>query len=389
MINKPPRIYISAGEASGDMHAAGLAEELRKLHPDIVMTGMGGDKMRTAGVEIIEDYRDYSVMGFGGVIANLYRFKKLLDRTVKHIRGNDISLVIIVDYSGFNLRLAKAIHPLGIKVIYFISPQVWAWRTGRVNDIRKYTEKMITIFPFEKEFYKQHGVDVEYVGHPLVERIPLLNEHQRAEKKISLLHSRGIDNNSPTLGLFPGSRKQEVEKILPTMLRTASLLAKDITGLKTIIALSSNVNIDEFENTSSFRTVNPVIIKRNSSDVLFASDAALVTSGTTTVEAALHGTPQVVMYKTSLMTYAIARVMVRVKYIAMVNLIAERRAVPEFIQNDAHPGNLYNALLPLFTDGTAWQEARNNALKIRELLGEPGAYARAAGIVSSYFAMII
>ncbi len=366
------------------MHAAGLAKELKQLHPDIELTGMGGDKMRTAGVKIIEDYRDYAIMGFGGVIANLWRFKKLLDRTVKHIKNNKIDLVIIVDYSGFNLRLAKAINPLGTKVIYFISPQVWAWRTGRVNDIRKYTEKMITIFPFEKEFYKQHGVDVEYVGHPLVERIPLLNESQGAEKKLSLLRSQGTDKNPPTLGLFPGSRKQEVDKNLPTMLQTAALLMKDIPDLITLIALSSNVSIDEFKDTPEYKSVSPVIVRGNSSDVLFASDAALVTSGTTTVEAALHGTPQVVMYKTSLMTYAIARAMVRVKYIAMVNLIAGKRAVPEFIQNDAHPRNLYNALLPMFTDKASWQEARNRALKIRESLGEPGAYKKAAEIVSTF-----
>lgn len=374
-------LYISAGETSGDMHGAGLAAELYKLNEKFNISGMGGKSMKESGVEIFRDCRDYTVMGFFGVIARLGDFKKLLVDVQKHIRRNDVTAVILIDYSGFNLRLAKALHGAGVKVIYFVSPQVWAWRTGRVKMIKKFTERMITIFPFEKEFYQKHGVDVDYVGHPILDRIPLLDINKRGEKAKAFKIENQLLPDVPTLALFPGSRKQEVERMLPTMLDTAMLIKKEIGALNVTIALAPGMDISRYIEMDNYRKLKLATVKNNSTDVLFSSDTALVSSGSTTIEAAVCGTPQVVMYKTGLATYLIARSMVEVDYIAMANLVAGDQVVPEFIQNEAKPASLKKALLPLLTDKEIWLRAHSNALAIRDKLGDNGAYRRAAEIV--------
>ncbi|MBD3168505.1 MAG: lipid-A-disaccharide synthase [candidate division Zixibacteria bacterium] len=374
-------IYISAGETSGDTHGAGLAAELYKLNEEFHISGMGGESMSECGVEIFRDCRDYSVMGFFGVIARLGDFRKLLVDVQKHIRERGITTVILIDYSGFNLRLAKALNGSGVKVIYFVSPQVWAWRTGRVKMIREFTERMITIFPFEKEFYQKHGVDVDYVGHPILDRIPLLDINQRREKAEAFKIKNQLVPDAPTLALFPGSRKQEVERMLPTMLDTAMLIKKEIGALNVTIALAPGMDISRYIEMDNYRKLKLATVRNNSTDVLFSSDSALVSSGSTTIEAAVCGTPQVVMYKTGFTTYLIARSMVEVDYIAMANLVAGEQIVPEFIQSGARPESLKKALLPLLTDKDTWFQAHKEALAIRDKLGENGAYRRAAEIV--------
>ncbi|PJA26370.1 MAG: lipid-A-disaccharide synthase [candidate division Zixibacteria bacterium CG_4_9_14_3_um_filter_46_8] len=380
----PYRIYISAGEASGDMHGGGLAGALRGAFPDLVISGMGGDRMRSAGVEVIEDYRQYAIMGFVGVIANLHRFSRLLKRVVKHIREERVNLVVLIDYSGFNLRLARAANRLGVKVVYFISPQVWAWRTGRVKDIKRYVDRMITIFPFEKEFYRRYGIDADYIGHPLLDEIPSLDEEQRKAEVQRFRLAHQINGKSPILGLFPGSRAKEIEKMLPTMLCTAAMLRRDIPTLNILIARAPNIDLGRHMSLAEFGWIQSLVVDNDTAGVLLASDAVLVSSGTTTVEAALHGTPQVVMYKTSWLTYRIARACVKVDYIAMVNLIAAKRIVPEFIQDEAQPERLRDELYPLLTDNGARRAARQASLEIRKLLGEKGAYQRAADIAAHY-----
>ena len=379
----PYKIYISAGETSGDIHGAGLAEELFKIQPDIRISGMGGEQMKNAGVNIFRDCHEYTVMGFAGVISSLFKFKKLLSDVAEFIKNDKVDLIVLIDYSGFNLRLARAVKPLGVKIVYFISPQVWAWRTGRIRAIRDYVDRMITIFPFEKEFYKKFGIVADYVGHPMLESIPEIAADERRKISAQFRKSLGLHPDTPLLGLLPGSRRQELDRMLVTMLRTAELLRKGIPNLNVLIALAPDLDTGRYINKPEFSSVEPIVLKDKVHDILFASDAVLVSSGTTTVEAALCGAPQVVMYKTSYLTYLIAHSMVHVDHIAMANLIAGRRVVPEFVQNNANPDKLKNELYPLLTNPEYRDKARKAASDIRNRLGKSGAYKRAAEIVSN------
>jgi lipid-A-disaccharide synthase len=376
------KIYISTGETSGDIHGAGLAEALKEAVPDVEITGMGGDRMQKAGVDLFRRSRDYAVMGFFGVMANIIKFKKLLDDVVFHIRENKIDMVVLIDYSGFNLRLARAVRKMGIKVIYFVSPQVWAWRSGRVKMIKKYVDRVITIFPFETEFYGRFDIDVDYVGHPLVDRIPKYTDDRRRGISMEFRRKHGIDPGSPLLGLLPGSRKQELERMLPTMLRTAAELKKDIPNLSVAIALAPNLNIGSFRTDPAYGALRPIVVDNGTAAVLTSSDAILTSSGTATVEAALYEVPQVVMYKTGFLTYFIARSMVNVKYIAMVNLIAGKRLVPEFVQAQARPHKLKKELLPMLTDAGYRDDIRRSMAIIREKLRSDGSYAKAAAVIA-------
>lgn len=376
------KIYISTGETSGDIHGAGLAEALKDAVPDVEITGMGGDRMQKAGVDLFRRSCDYAVMGFFGVMANLIEFKKLLDDVVFHIRENKIDMVVLIDYSGFNLRLARAVRKMGVKVISFISPQVWAWRSGRVRTIKKYVDRVITIFPFETEFYGRFDVDVDYVGHPLVDRIPKYTDEQRRGISDEFRRKHGIDPGSPLLGLLPGSRKQELERMLPTMILTAAALKEDIPNLSVAIALAPNLNIESFRTGPIYGDLRPIVVDNGTAAVLISSDAILTSSGTATVEAALYETPQVVMYKTGFLTYFIARSMVNVKYIAMVNLIAGKRLVPEFVQAEARPDKLKKELLPMLTDAGYRDDLRRSMAIIREKLSGDGSYAKAAAIIA-------
>ena len=366
-----------AGEASGDMRAAGLARALKKLRPDLRLNGIGGEHMRQAGVECFADITQLAVIGFAEVVKNLFRIKKVFDQTLKQIDGTRPDCVILVDYPGFNLRLARAIKKRGIKIIYYISPQVWAWREKRVLKIKKLVDRMIVLFPFEQDIYSKYGMKVDYVGHPLVDEI-IVNKNQT-----EVLKSIGLSAGKTTIGLMPGSRAKEVERHLPCMLEAAQILFKQNKERQFILLKAPTIPLKLIESILDLSF--PPILKHipikiydgPTYDGINATDAAIVASGTATLETALLLKPMVVIYKTSWLTYCIARALIKIPYIGLVNIVAGEKIVEELIQNDANADNIAKAIETALHNPQIVDELA----KVKTSLGEPGASLRAARLV--------
>ena len=361
------RFYIIAGEASGDLHASNLMKELRKADPGAEFRCWGGDLMKSAGGELVKHYRDLAYMGFVEVLLNIRTIMKNLKFCKEDITRFKPDALILVDYPGFNLRIAEFAHREGIKVIYYISPQVWAWKKSRVRSIRKNVDKMLVILPFEEEFYGKYKYKVEFVGHPLLDvtGLPSLYPSQAAFLK---KHGLGA---KPLIALLPGSRKQEIGRMLPVM---ASMAAR-FSGFEFIIAGAPSIEPDYYRQFKEAANVR--IIFSETHEILRHAHAALVTSGTATLETALFGVPQVVCYKGSTISYAIARRIVDVKYISLVNLIMDSKVVTELIQADFNDENLEIELQRIL-DEAKRAEIRSAYKELREKLGGEGASARAA-----------
>ena len=324
------KILVVAGEASGDLHGAGLLKELKKINPDLDFFGMGGDKMKNEGLKILYHINQVSFMGLFEILSHLSFLRRVFKDMTKQIDSNKPDLAILIDYSGFNLRLAKKLKQKNIPIVYYISPQVWAWRKNRVHKIKKYVNKMIVFFPFEVDFYKNKGVKVELVGHPLVNLAKPVLQKEEFLKKIQAASDQTI------IGLLPGSREQEIKKILPVMLEACQGLKRKIKDMKVIIGLAPTIN-KELVLSQVNQNSDVKVLENLTYDVMKYSDLLLVTSGTATVESALMETPMLVIYKTNFLTYFLAKLLVKVPYISMVNLIAQKKIVPEFIQDKAHP----------------------------------------------------
>jgi lipid-A-disaccharide synthase len=358
------KYYIIAGEASGDLHGSNLIKELKKLDQQAIIRAWGGDKMREAGAEIIKHYRDLAFMGFIEVIKNLSTILDNLKFCKKDISEFQPDALILVDYPGFNLRIAKWAKQQGLKIIYYISPQVWAWKEGRVKSIKQVVDKMLVILPFEEKFYEKWDYEVEYVGHPLVQ---VVNEF--LEK-----HSKEKQDGKPIIALLPGSRQQEVAKKLPIMLEAS----KKFQGYQFVVAKASSLD-DSFY--SAFLKSYPEVsaVKDQTYSLLSQSTAALVTSGTATLETALFGVPEVVCYKGSSVSYEIAKCLVKIKYISLVNLIMDKKVVTELIQNDLTVDNLTRELNSILNDEQKIQQIRKDYADLKHLLQkESNASARAA-----------
>lgn len=324
-------LIIVAGEASGDQHGAALVRECKTLRPDLKFTGIGGDKMRAAGVDTIIDISDLAVVGFVEVLAHFPTIYKTFKKIEAILKSNPPDLLILVDYPGFNLRLAKVAKNLGIKVLFYISPQVWAWRQGRVKKISQVVDHMAVIFPFEVDFYKNHDVPVTYVGHPLTHEVKATMTKVQAQEKFKL------NPNKKVIALLPGSRQSELKRLLPTMLDSAKLLVTKHPDLQFILLQASTIT-DDFLNTylkTSKIEIN--VIKNQSYDAMLVADALMIASGTATLEAALMEIPMVVIYKITPLTAAIAKHLIKINNIALVNIVAGERVVPELLQNEANP----------------------------------------------------
>jgi len=363
---------IIAGEASGDMRAAGLALALKELDPTLRLTGIGGTHMHQAGVECFTDITELAVIGIAEVIKNLGRIKKVFDQTLIQIGTTHPDAVILVDYPGFNLRLAREIKKRGIKIIYYISPQVWAWREKRVLKIKELVDRMIVLFPFEQDIYSKYGMKVDYVGHPLVDEI--IVEKNQTE----VLKSLGLSASKTTIGLMPGSRAKEVERHLPCMLTAAQILFKQNQERQFILLKASTIPLKLIEDELfSYKHLPLKIYDGPTYDGINAIDAAMVASGTATLETALLKKPMVIIYKTSWLTYCIAKAVIKIPYIGLVNIVAGKKIVEELVQNDATAARLNDAI----------ETALHNPQIIDELatvktsLGEPGASRRAAQVV--------
>lgn len=392
-----PTIFISAGEASGEHYGALLAAELRQQLAQkgkrAEFFGMGGERMQAAGVERIVRAEDISVMGLTEVLAHLPRIYGEFRKLKRAIRAQRPDIAILIDFPDFHFRLAHEFHRLGIPVIYFVSPQLWAWKKHRIKLVQKYVRKMLVIFPFEESFYRDHGVLAEFVGHPLAELPPpsISREQFARENALNPAHT--------WIGLLPGSRPHEIRDHLPTIFEAARLLtASNHMPLEFMIPLAPTLNAAQ--RAAVHRTVQElasdlaVRLVEDARAALFHARASVVASGTATVEAALIGTPFIVVYRVSPITYAIAKRLVKVPHVAMANLIAGKRAVPELIQNDFTASNIAARLAPLLPDGPARESMKKDLESIRKELTttkhqgteverrtEAGAIQKAAAIV--------
>lgn len=363
------KYYIIAGEASGDLHGSNLMKSLKLKDPNAQFRFWGGDLMQSQGGELVKHYRDLAFMGFIEVVQNLGTILKNIKICKKDIENYQPDVLILVDYPGFNLRIAKFAKYLGIKVIYYISPQLWAWKEGRVETIKKYVDEMLVILPFEKDFYKKHQVEAHFVGHPLLDAISGLEPVVEADfKKENHL------NDLPIIALLPGSREQEVKKMLELMLSVRPYFKKYqfvIAGAPSLPKSFYQQFVDEDVHFVSNKTY----------DLLRVSKAALVTSGTATLETALLNTPEVVCYRSSKISYAIAKRLVKhIKYISLVNLIMDREVVKELIQNDLNTNNLVSELKKIL-EGNSRDNMLNDFSELRKILGGSGASDVAADII--------
>src|SRR5687767_1757145 len=359
------KYYIIAGEASGDLHGSNLIKELKKLDNAAVIRCWGGDKMKEAGGDLVKHYRELAFMGFAEVLVNLQTIFRNLKFCKEDILSFQPDTIILIDYPGFNLRIAKWAKQHHFKVIYYISPQVWAWKENRVKMMKECIDKMLVILPFEKKYFKEKwNWDVEYVGHPLVEVV---------EQFESIVHSPW-SMDLPVVALLPGSRKQEIAKKLPIMLEAS----KAFPDHQFIVAQAPSVDDEFYENfTKPFPNVSAV--KDQTYNLLSQASAAMVTSGTATLETALFEVPEVVCYKGSFLSYQIGKRLVKVKYISLVNLIMDKPVVKELIQDDLIPENLEHELRELLTNKDRITVIKNDYAVLKKLLGEGGnASAKAA-----------
>ena len=372
-------IIIVCGEASGDLHAGNLAAALLKIDPALAISGVGGACLRGQGVEIWQDIKELGAFGLFDVLVKLPRFFTLKNLILRKIEERKPAAIILVDFSGFNLRLAKAINK-NIPVIYYVSPQVWASRPGRLKSIAKFVHKMIVLFKFEEEFYRSHGVDVTFVGHTLADL-----DCQIQDKK-SFLAKMNLDVNEKIFALLPGSRGQEIKHIFPVMLRAASLLRASFPGAQFIIAKSPHVDLSVYNKLMrrSNRDLKLRVIEGRTCDCLNACDLALIASGTATLEAAMVNKPFVVIYKMNLLNYLLYRPQVKIPHICIVNIIARREVIPEFIQFNARPRLIAQEVSAILTDAKRMERIKADLAETRALLGAPGAGLRAAGAILDF-----
>ena len=369
------RILIVAGEASGDRYGARLMQEVSRLAPGAVFTGIGGRAMREAGLVPLMDAERIAVLGFFEVLTSLPVIRRAFNRCVETM-SQGIDLVVLVDYPGFNLRLAARAKKAGVPVVYFVSPQVWAWKPGRVKAIAGTVSRMLVIFPFEVEFYRRRGVDVTFVGHPLVEILATAGPRLPREEAAKRL---GLDPSRRILGLLPGSRLKEARRNLPPILGAARLLQERHDDLQFMIPIASTLTRGAFSPLVDLPGV--VLTDGDFYEAMNLCEAAIVSSGTATMETGLLGVPMVIVYRLNALTYTLARRMTHLDTFGMVNLVAGRRIVPELIQAECTPERIAAEMERLLTDRVLYERTRRDLRAMKEKLGGQGAFARAAAAV--------
>ncbi len=357
-------ILLLAGEASGDLHGAALARQLRERLPGFALAGIGGLRMHGAGVSIIE--WTGGLVGFVEVLRHIPAHFALLRRIRERLRGGRVALVILIDYPDFNLRVAAAARTAGVPVLYYITPQVWAWRAGRLATMARLIDKAAVILPFEEELLRRHGIDATFVGHPLLDRATVLPSRSEARRAL------GLAAEGEVLALFPGSRVQEIERHLEDFVEVARLLEGRRPGLTVVVCVAPGMDLDE--SRIPYR-----MVRSASFEVLCAADVALCKSGTTTLEAAVAGCPCAIVYRTSAVSYAIARHLVKIPHIGLLNIVAGRRVAKEFVQSEFEPSRVADALGPLFDHESGERRRMLEGLEeVRTRLGTPGASRRVA-----------
>lgn len=369
-------LMIVCGEASGDLNAANLAQKIRELLPEVKISAVGGPLLARAGAEVFYDIRGLSVMGFFDVLKKLPRFFALKKLILQKLRAEGVDALILVDFSGFNLRLAAAVRKK-LPVIYYVSPQVWASRQGRLKSIRRFVSKMVVLFRFEEDFYRARGIDAVFAGHPLLDIVKPSTDPREFLREI------GLEASKTTLCLLPGSRAQEVRFILPVMLAAVKLLQEKLS-LQAIIAKSPQVDWDIYSRSLKRAGIEAKVVEGKTYDCLEAGDFALVASGTATLETAILGKPLAVIYKMGLLNYLLYRPQVRIPCIGMVNLVAGKKVVPEFVQFGARPARIAREVLRILKDPKEAQRLKADLAIVKNSLGEKGASLRAARIILTY-----
>ncbi|MDZ7292510.1 MAG: lipid-A-disaccharide synthase [candidate division KSB1 bacterium] len=369
-------VLIVAGEASGDLHGAGVVRELKQLAPHAEIFGIGGDQMAAAGMELLFHIRDMAVIGFTEVLRHLRFFRHVMHTLENEVARRQPGVVLLIDYPGFNLRFAARLrnrHEAQPKILYYIAPQVWAWGARRIPKMAKLVDQMAVVFPFELPLFQSAGIPTVFVGHPLLEGL-------RPQLSTEIFFSRyQLHAERPLLGLLPGSRKQEIEHLLPDMLATAEILRNTISDLQVAVAMAPNLPETFYRTWVKDHEVR--LIANATYEVMRDSRACLVCSGTATLETACFGTPLVVVYRVSRLSYEIARRVVKLPHIGLVNVVAGRKIVPEFVQNDFVPERVAPVLANFIKEGKPRAEVQRALAEVRTKLGTPGASRRTAELV--------
>lgn len=367
-------VFISCGEPSGDLYASALVEHLRSLDPDVRVTGFGGDRLKAAGASLLGDYRGLTVTGLVEAVRVLPRSLEMYRRLVRAAREHRPDVFVAIDFPDFNFRLASAIRRLGVPIVYYIPPQLWAWRGGRMRTLRALADRILVIFPFEPEFYRAAGTPVTFVGHPLVELA------SATRPRDAFLRELGLDPGRPTVALLPGSRPNEVREILSTLVEALPRIAFRVPGVQFVLARAPGL-ADELLAPLRAAVVPVSVVEGHSDDVLASADAVVTASGTATVQAAIHECPMVIVYRVAPLTYAIGKRFVHLDTFGMVNLVAGQRVAPELIQDGLTPDAVAEETVRLLTDAGTRQWTLTALRDVKTKLGGCGASRRAAEIV--------
>jgi lipid-A-disaccharide synthase len=367
---------IVAGEASGDLHGANLARELQKRDSTLELSGIGGTAMAAAGVRLYCDIANLAVMGLFEVLGRLKYIRRAMRSLENNFRTGPPDLLILIDYPGFNLELARRAKKYGIPVLYYISPKIWAWREGRIRAIKRNVDRMAVILPFEKGYYEKKGVSVDFVGNPLLGQV-------RAElppSQFRLQHNIGPD--ATVVGIMPGSRRQEIARLLPLFLEAAAMLHREIKKCVFLLPLASTLSEDDvaLHGGTDARQLDIRVIKKDRYAAMAACDATMAASGTLTMELAILGVPMVVCYRLAAVSYLLAKPFIKVEYASLVNLVAGSEVVPELLQSRATPQHIHREIVPLLQNGRARENMRRELARVCTMLGGPGAASRTADI---------
>ncbi|EAT58161.1 lipid-A-disaccharide synthase [Chlorobium ferrooxidans] len=378
----PIKLFVLAGEVSGDLHAAGVISELLKAEPDIRVFGIGGEKLRTLGAELLYDTAQMSIMGFVDVLKHSLFLRRVFRDLKEAVRREKPRAAFLVDYPGMNLVMARFFHELGIPVIYYVSPQVWAWKEGRVKAIRRYIDRLLVIFDFEVDFFRRHQINAEFVGHPVIEELAELS----LPSKDSFTGSHGIQPGTRLVGLLPGSRKQELSHILPELLEAARLLNRKY---RVVFLLGRAPHLDAAAYSIMKEYSDLTVVNCAAYEVMQYSDVALVTSGTATLETLCFGCPMVVVYKTGALNYMIGRRLVKLKNISLANIVAKgllssERAVPELIQHEANGPEIFRQASMILDSPDLAASMRRELLAARDRLAGASPSHKIAAILQEY-----
>ena len=372
MTGEPIRFLIVAGEASGDIHGGGLVRALKKIHPNCKFSGLGGNRMRKEGVKTFYNINRMGAIGVVELLRDLPHYLTVYRKLAREIESGYYDAVILIDYPTLNLRLAKLCHKYSCPALFFISPQVWAWRKGRMKQIRRTVDKMFVIFPFEEVMLKKEGINAEFVGHPFIETVKTSMTREEAMKEFLL------DTKRKTVGLLPGSRNNEIQYLLDLMIDSAAEIRKQIKDCQFILPVANTLDSGVFRERLKSNPLDIRVVEEKSYDAMNCCDFLIIASGSATLEAGLLGCPMVIVYKLNWITYWLARAFVKIKLYGLVNIVAGEEVVTELIQNKATVKNITKEAIKILSDSEKHESLRSSLLRVRKSLGESGVLDRGA-----------